>query len=170
MRSECNTSLSFPYPEDFSGDVSNPVFFECVPFGVLHKVCDGPSSTKLHNKLQGREDRWKQSHPRLSTHPSQNTQPRHLLPSTSGHTHDHGGRIRVRTGCFTESIFTQSRRLSMHLSGWQFSCVSSLPPSRRAFRWSLLPNYQKSVFQKFFLEMCCFSYNMIFNLFHDISY
>ncbi|MDP1222844.1 hypothetical protein Q6313_27035, partial [Klebsiella pneumoniae] len=37
-------------PEDFPGDVSNPVFFESVPFGVLHKVCDGPSPTKLHNK------------------------------------------------------------------------------------------------------------------------
>lgn len=43
-----------PYPQDLSGDVSYPVFFECVPFGVLHKVRDGPSPTELHDKLQGR--------------------------------------------------------------------------------------------------------------------
>lgn len=40
-----------PYPQNFSGDVSYPIFLECVPFGVLHKVCNGPSPTELHNKL-----------------------------------------------------------------------------------------------------------------------
>lgn len=45
-----------PYPQDLSGDVSYPVFFQCVPFGVLHKVCDGASPTELHDQLQGRQD------------------------------------------------------------------------------------------------------------------
>lgn len=53
MAQGCSRS---PYPEDFPGDVSNPVFFERVPFGVLHKVCDGTSPAKLHNELRGRPD------------------------------------------------------------------------------------------------------------------
>lgn len=45
-----------PYPQDLPGDVSYPVFFERVPFGVLHEVCDGPGPAELHHKLQGRQD------------------------------------------------------------------------------------------------------------------
>lgn len=44
----------FPYPENLSGDICYPVFFQGIPFCVLHKVCDRASSTKLHNKLQNK--------------------------------------------------------------------------------------------------------------------
>lgn len=42
----------FPYPENLSGDVCYPVFFQSIPFRVLHEVRDRACSTKLHNKLQ----------------------------------------------------------------------------------------------------------------------
>lgn len=44
----------FPYPENLSGDIGYPVFFQGIPFCVLHKVCDRARSTKLHNKLQNK--------------------------------------------------------------------------------------------------------------------
>lgn len=44
----------FPYPENLSGDIGYPVFFQGIPFRVLHKVCDRARSTKLHNKLQNK--------------------------------------------------------------------------------------------------------------------
>lgn len=44
----------YPYPENLSGDICYPVFLQSIPFCVLHKVCDGACSTKLHNKLQNK--------------------------------------------------------------------------------------------------------------------
>jgi len=44
----------FSYPENLSGDICYPVFFQSIPFCVLHKVCDRACSTKLHNKLQNK--------------------------------------------------------------------------------------------------------------------
>lgn len=135
-----NETLCFPYPEDFSGDVGNPVFFECVPFGVLHKVCDGPSPTKLHNKLQGRQERWKQSQTRLHTHSKQNTQPSRRLPWIPRHRHNHVGSIQVVTVALQrvyplwslrwECIHTVQETLT-HISGWQMMCF--FPSSNRGY-------------------------------------
>lgn len=44
----------FPYPQNLSGDICYPVFFQGIPFRVLHKVCDRAGSTKLHNKLKNK--------------------------------------------------------------------------------------------------------------------
>lgn len=44
----------FPYPENLPGDVRYPIFFQSIPFRVLHEVCDRACSTKLHNKLQNK--------------------------------------------------------------------------------------------------------------------
>ena len=41
-------------PEDLTGDVGNPVLFQCVAFGVLHQICDGPGATELHHQLEER--------------------------------------------------------------------------------------------------------------------
>lgn len=40
------------HPEDFSGDVGDPVLLELVSFSVLHQVCDGARPTELHHQLQ----------------------------------------------------------------------------------------------------------------------
>lgn len=55
----------FPYPENLPGDVRYPVFFQSIPFRVLHEVCDRACSTKLHNKLQN-----KHQHASTITHSS----------------------------------------------------------------------------------------------------
>lgn len=41
-------------PEDLSGDVGDPVFLQCVAFGVLHQICDGTGATELHHQLEER--------------------------------------------------------------------------------------------------------------------
>lgn len=40
------------HPEDFSGDVGDPVLLKLVSFSVLHQVCDGARPTELHHQLQ----------------------------------------------------------------------------------------------------------------------
>lgn len=70
-------------PEDLSGNVGDPVLLQRVAFGVLHQICDGTGSTKLHHQLVERTGDAENDCGRVHTHRITQT---HIiiLPSARG--------------------------------------------------------------------------------------